>query len=672
VARVVLRIIIRNAGGRVLGYGSGFLIGDGVLLTNNHVLPNSDVARGSEAEAFYEYGLLGEEAATERFALEPDKLFHTSKDLDFTIVAVAPVAASGRARLEDIGWLPLISATGKTLQGEWLTIIQHPRGERKQLCVRENQLIKCDTDVLWYSTDTLGGSSGSPVFNNDWLLVALHHSGVPKTVNGKWQTLDGRDYDQARDDESKIDWIANEGIRVSRIVETLRTDRNTATNERVQGLLNSGVGDIKAQLPILFRNGISPPDLLLPRATAVPALAVARGSGTGKTASTEANMARRLITITLAVDEDGSVSVHDQGAAEAGLFAEAAAPKKKLVVDAPVEPEEDWIAGYDPGFLGPDVPAVSLPTIDAAWAGHIAPLLKKSVYNQPAPDDGTAAAGVLNYRNYSVVMHKDRRVAFFSAANIDGGVEFSGLSRPPDRWLWDDRIERKHQIGNDFYAKNKIDRGHLTRREDLEWGVDPVDATRRANGTCTWPNCSPQHELFNQDKHPDKAIRLWHGLERYILEQTARQYRFKVQSFTGPVFGEFDPEYRGVKIPLDYWKVVVAVDANDKLFATGYVLSQRDVLDVTKLDEAALEVPFGKFQTYQRPLAEIEEATGLTFADGTGQSLSAVDPLAKELAKPVWRRRSPGQASEAGAEESFAVARLGNEPLDSFDQIMLG
>ena len=51
VARTVVRIVIRN-GGRLLGYGSGFMVGDGVLITNNHVLPNSDIARGSEAEAF--------------------------------------------------------------------------------------------------------------------------------------------------------------------------------------------------------------------------------------------------------------------------------------------------------------------------------------------------------------------------------------------------------------------------------------------------------------------------------------------------------------------------------------------------------------------------------------------------------------------------------------------
>src|SRR6185295_12247422 len=86
----------------------------------------------------------------------------------------------------------------------------------------ENQLLRRTDDFLWYSTDTLSGSSGSPVFSNDWLVVALHHSGVPALRNGKIQTVLGRDFDRTVDKEDDIKWIANEGVRVSRIVQTLR------------------------------------------------------------------------------------------------------------------------------------------------------------------------------------------------------------------------------------------------------------------------------------------------------------------------------------------------------------------------------------------------------------------------------------------------------------------
>src|SRR6185369_6792500 len=111
-------------------------------------------------------------------------------------VAVSAQDKSGSERLGALGWVPLIGGTGKAAEGEWLNIVQHPNGERKQISIRENQLLKRADDVLWYSTDTQPGSSGAPVFNNNWLMVALHHMGVPEEKNGKWQTVDGRDYDR--------------------------------------------------------------------------------------------------------------------------------------------------------------------------------------------------------------------------------------------------------------------------------------------------------------------------------------------------------------------------------------------------------------------------------------------------------------------------------------------
>lgn len=78
VARTVVRIVLRGAGGTVRGYGTGFLVGDGVLLTNHHVLDSAETARPSEAEALYERAATGEDLTPWRFALEPDRLFYTS------------------------------------------------------------------------------------------------------------------------------------------------------------------------------------------------------------------------------------------------------------------------------------------------------------------------------------------------------------------------------------------------------------------------------------------------------------------------------------------------------------------------------------------------------------------------------------------------------------------
>jgi endonuclease G, mitochondrial len=656
-ARPILRVSIRASGGRLRGYGTGFLVGNGVFITNNHVLPDSNVAANSEVEAFFEQDMDGGDRTAQRYALEPQRLFYTSQALDFSIVAVAPNDQTGAATLAEIGWLPLIGGTGKALEGEWLTIVQHPKGERKQICVRENQLLKRDTDVLWYSTDTLGGSSGSPVFNNDWLVVALHHSGVPETRNGRWQTIDGRDFDSARDAEDKVKWQANEGIRVSRIVETLRSDSAVADHPLVKTMLGIQLRDISVRLPILVGDGARPPETLLAQASVTasaqsptspqPAAALARTAPSGVT-----RMSERLVTITLAIAEDGGTRIVESGAREADLLAETLAEASNNVVRAPIDPARDWINGYDPHFLGAGAHAVPLPQVSDA--DDIAPL--RDAYGQTF-SAAEKAAGVLKYDGYSIVMSRSRRFAFFSAANVRWDQR-TAIKGRDDNWLYDDRIDRKHQVDNSYYARNKFDRGHLTRREDMEYGTDGKIATRRANGTCTWTNCTPQHSIFNQDKHPNKTIRLWHGLERYILEETVEEDQFSVQLFTGPVFGAGDPLYRDIAYPLSFWKVVVAIARSGNLFATGYVLSQKDVIDQFGI-EAAQEVPFGDYAMYQRPIRFIEDLTGLIFTWGDHRSMREIDPLETPRARPRRRVRRNEAFSEGGdALESFGDIEL--------------
>lgn len=665
VARPVVRITVRT-GARIVGYGTGFFVGDGILITNNHVLQDKDVARDSLAEAFYEFGPQGEEAPLKRFALDPDRLFFTTKDLDFTIVAVARQAIQDAMPVSQMGWLPLIGTVGKVVEGEWLTIIQHPEGERKQVCVRENQLVKRDDDVLWYSTDTLAGSSGSPVFNNDWLLVALHHSGVPETVNGKWQTIHGGDYDPARDDESQIKWKANEGIRISRIVETLRTDNAIAKHPLVVSMLDVGVDDVRGRLPIMFPTGTPVPKAITDLAAVPAAAATTARYPTTNRPSTETTMATHLINITLAVDDTGTVSVQDQSASESFVLeagGTAAPKKKKPVIEAPVVPKTDWVKGFDPDYLGTGDMRVNLPEV--LDAGTIAPLKAQNPYTKKNYTPAEQATGVLDYNGYSVVMNKERRFAFFSAANVDGGMR-PRVSGRVDDWLFDDRISRDHQVDNSYYRKDLFDRGHLTRREDMEWGTDPVDAVRRANGTCTWTNCTPQHGIFNKGQEPN--VLLWQQLEDYILEQTAEEHNFKVQVITGPIFGIADPVFRQIPYPLDFWKVVVAVatrNGKDQLFATGYILSQKETIAKHGLEEA-LEAPFGAFGTYQRSIGVLENATGLNFTYGSGANrkpLSQVDPLTTQGWRPKRRRRG------AGPQEAFGLPE--DDALQSLDDIIL-
>jgi endonuclease G, mitochondrial len=226
-AKAVVRVEIGGGQSRQpAGYGTGFLISNHVLLTNNHVLETLAIASSSQVRFEYEETADGDLNPGVAFALEPEKLFYTDPELDFTVVAVKSNSVksnsvNGDRSLEEFGWLPLYKSPDRHIKTERVNIIQHPNGEKKQLALRENEIIDRDDDFLRYQTDTTPGSSGSPVFNDAWEVVALHHSGVPKRdANRRVLKRDGSLY-QNGEDESLIDWIANEGARASRIVSTL-------------------------------------------------------------------------------------------------------------------------------------------------------------------------------------------------------------------------------------------------------------------------------------------------------------------------------------------------------------------------------------------------------------------------------------------------------------------
>lgn len=209
VARSVGRIWVGVAGGKPMGYGTGFLVSPQLLMTNHHVLGHQSVARTSLVEFDYQVGLNGAVLPTTSFPLALDQFFFADEDLDYAVVAVQSMGTGGRP-LSGFGWNPLIEVEGKAIVAQWLNLIQHPNGEPKQLGLRENQLLDVLDDFLHYETDTAPGSSGSPVYNDRWEVVALHHSGVwdapcPMAVGGPKRearregTLCGRLWEERRE-----------------------------------------------------------------------------------------------------------------------------------------------------------------------------------------------------------------------------------------------------------------------------------------------------------------------------------------------------------------------------------------------------------------------------------------------------------------------------------------
>jgi endonuclease G, mitochondrial len=266
-----------------------------------------------------------------------------------------------------------------------------------------------------------------------------------------------------------------------------------------------------------------------------------------------------------------------------------------------IDPDYASRRGYDPAFLGADSDPVPLPSLPDD-------LLAKAVRMPSATGEPSY---VLPYHHFSVVMNKDRRLAFYTAVNVDGRLS-QRLKREPDRWFLDPRVPASEQTGEAVYAENDLDRGHLVRRLDPAWGRSRGIAKPANDDTFHFTNCTPQHKDFNQNKTT------WAGLENYILENAANR-DLKVSVFNGPVFASDDDEYRGVRLPRQFWKVVVMAKQTGQLSATAYLLSQESLL--TGL-EVAEEFSYGAYRAYQVPVSRIEDLTGLSF-DG----LRDFDPL---------------------------------------------
>lgn len=167
-----------------VGRGTGFLIKPNLIMTNNHVIPNTSVAKQSYAEFNYQENVSGNILTSFRYRLKFD-VFHTSPEdeLDYTIVGIEP--NSNFPSLESWGCLDLDPNT-IPITDEHVTIIQHPDGGLKQIAITANQVVNLDDPLVYYTTDTMPGSSGSPVFNDLWRVIAIHHSygGLKKDTKG--------------------------------------------------------------------------------------------------------------------------------------------------------------------------------------------------------------------------------------------------------------------------------------------------------------------------------------------------------------------------------------------------------------------------------------------------------------------------------------------------------
>jgi endonuclease G len=271
--------------------------------------------------------------------------------------------------------------------------------------------------------------------------------------------------------------------------------------------------------------------------------------------------------------------------------------KRVRITPDPIEDYEDR-EGYQADFISAD-DSVALPKLGTAANRDVVTFTWKG-----------RKTHVLDYTHFSTAVSRSRRMPIFSACNIDGS-KAKTIDRG-DVWKFDPRIPTDLQILQEVYGNQKdgyFSRGHMTRRQDPDWGTKAV-ATMADADTFHATNAAPQVQNFNAG--------LWGGIEDYVLANTRRD-SMRVSVFTGPVFAKSDPVVHGVKVPVRFWKVVAFVhDETEQLTATGYIASQAKA--IVELKPAFV---FGDYEHQQRPLVAIEALAGLSFGSLTERDVLA-------------------------------------------------
>ncbi|GGL74097.1 DNA/RNA non-specific endonuclease [Glutamicibacter protophormiae] len=216
----------------------------------------------------------------------------------------------------------------------------------------------------------------------------------------------------------------------------------------------------------------------------------------------------------------------------------------------------------------------------------------------PADSVEVDGSPVINYTHFSLTLSTTQKLARWVAWNIDG-TEIKLLSRTGLNFTKDPRIPEEYQAGNDLYANNRLDRGHLARRADLTWGSE-TEAKQANKDSFYFTNITPQMDDFNQSGQAG----IWGRLENALYEDVELD-QLRCSIFGGPVFAANAQVYRGYRIPTEYWKLIL-FEHEGRLKARAFMLTQ-------DLDRMQVFMALDEFRVYQISVAELEERTGLDF-----------------------------------------------------------
>jgi V8-like Glu-specific endopeptidase len=217
----IARVAVETSSGTK--YGTGFLVGPDALLTNYHVVMAAidaklagDTVAGQAVSILFDDKVMANNtkvcdgtpyklASGDRWLIDhspysamdgkpdPTSGAPDSSELDYALLRLAESAA-----LDPVGGERFAGPGGTSrgfvkigdgghdqdyAAGRPLFIVQHPDGGSLKLALDTEGMIGPNSNKtrVRYKVNTLGGSSGSPCFNADFQVIALHHSGDPRT-----------------------------------------------------------------------------------------------------------------------------------------------------------------------------------------------------------------------------------------------------------------------------------------------------------------------------------------------------------------------------------------------------------------------------------------------------------------------------------------------------------
>ncbi|UQA57428.1 trypsin-like peptidase domain-containing protein [Polyangium aurulentum] len=195
IAASVVRLTTLTQGDRSY-HGTGFLIAPDTILTNHHVLHDRDGHPVKQVDIWFNFELdaEGRTRSVDNYEGDASTIVGEAKH-DWAVI---------RSKKPFNRIYPVLDLrpSKPVARGDFVYIVQHPAGQTKKIGLVHNEIVHVTEDRVQYLTDTLPGSSGSPVCNELWQVVALHKRGI-------------------EGDEANGHICKNEGIHIDRVVERL-------------------------------------------------------------------------------------------------------------------------------------------------------------------------------------------------------------------------------------------------------------------------------------------------------------------------------------------------------------------------------------------------------------------------------------------------------------------